>query len=129
MEKRSNGTSTQREEAGRIGEEAFKSGVTRGEEGKGSADLDYFREARLFLSESRATLTFYSNLEVASIHYDMERDEVFYKGHNVKNMTLSESQIEALQKFSDYLSQAPQAKKMRQAYRDCLNRLFPKRSK
>jgi hypothetical protein len=129
MEKRTKETTPRRKPAGKAGHRVFQPGILGSEKGKTPSGLDYFREAQLFLGGSRATLTFYSDLEVASIHYDMERDEIFYKGHNVKNMTLSENQIEALQKFFDYLSQTPQAKRLRRAYRTCLNRLFPKRSK
>ncbi len=89
-------------------------------------DLDYFREARLFLAPNRATITFYADNEVASIHFDLIRDEIFYKGHNVKNMTLTDNQWMALQKFSDYLVEVPKSEKLRQAYQACLFRLLPR---
>jgi len=90
-------------------------------------DLDIFREARFFLSGNRATLTFYDNDEVASIHYDTDRDEIFYKGHNVKNLTLSETQWLALQKFSEFLGKTAGADRLYSAYYGCLERLLRKK--
>ena len=92
--------------------------------GSGSMPLDYFREARLFLSKDRATLTFYVHQEVASIHYDLQRDEIFYRGHNVKNMTMTQEQWGFLQKFSEYLAQDPKAERLQEAYRSCLEHLM-----
>jgi hypothetical protein len=90
-------------------------------------DLGYFREARFFLGKNRATLTFFSGSEVASIHYDMVRDEIFLKGHNVKNMTLTEEQWTSLHRFADYLSESPKTKAILQAYRNCLDQLMLRR--
>lgn len=87
-------------------------------------DLNYFREARLFLGKDRATLTFYVEQEVASIHYDMIRDEVFYRGHNVKNMTMSQEKWDLLQKFSQYLDHDPRAESLVRSYRTCLEHLM-----
>ncbi len=97
--------------------------------GKGSGEgeplkLEYFSEARLFLGKDRATLTFYFQNEVASIHYDTMRDEIFYRGHNVKNMTMSQEQWVSLQKFADYLAADPRAAHLLKAYRSCLERLM-----
>jgi len=105
-----------------------KPGIKSALEGKkgDSVDLEYFREARLFMAQNRATVTFYLDQEVASIHYDMQRDEIFYKGHNVKNMTLTEQQWTALQNFSSYLSQVPKSEKIRKAYLECLKTLLPR---
>jgi hypothetical protein len=87
-------------------------------------DLGYFREARLFLAKNRATLTFFAGNEVASIHYDKTRDEIFYKGHNVKNMTLTDDQWLSLQKFPDFLAQDPEGKEIRDAYKRCLEQFM-----
>ncbi|KAB2842492.1 hypothetical protein F9K50_01910 [bacterium] len=92
--------------------------------GAAPVTLDYFREARLFLAKDRATLTFYVDQEVASIHYDLIRDEIFYRGHNVKNMTMTQEQWVSLRKFSEYLAQDPRAERLHLAYRACLERLM-----
>ena len=115
--------------AGKTKRAFLKGGMPKSEEAPPVFNLNYFREARLFLSEQRATLTFFAEQEVASIHYDMQRDEIFYKGHNVKNMTLLENQLEALQKFSEYLAQAPQALGLKKAYLACLERVMPRQLK
>ncbi len=96
---------------------------------KGEWNLEFFREARFFLSGNRATLTFFTDQEVASIHYDLDRDEIFYRGHNVKNMTLNEKQWEALQKFSDYLGSSQGSERLNKSYHDCLERLLSQQIK
>jgi len=90
----------------------------------GTKTLDYFREARLFLGKDRATLTFYVDQEVASIHYDTNRDEIFYRGHNVKNMTMTQDQWVSLQKFAEYLADDPKAEALLHSYRRCLEHLM-----
>ncbi|MCC7343294.1 MAG: hypothetical protein IT573_00045 [Deltaproteobacteria bacterium] len=112
--------------------EIFKDTRGAGIQGMGGASasgaapvpLDYFREARLFLGKDRATLTFYVDQEVASIHYDLIRDEIFYRGHNVKNMTMTQEQWVSLRKFSEYLAQDPRADRLHQAYQACLEHLM-----
>src|SRR5262249_47901257 len=86
--------------------------------------FEYFREARLFLGKDRATLTFYVDQEVASIHYDAQRDEIFYRGHNVKNMTMSPEQWQSLRKFGEYLEQDPRAASLLVSYKRCLEHVM-----
>lgn len=92
--------------------------------GASESTAAYFKEARLFLGKDRATLTFYVDQEVASIHYDLLRDEIFYKGHNVKNMTMTQGQWVSLKKFSEYLAEDPRAERLNEAYRACLEHLM-----
>ena len=87
------------------------------------SDSEVFREAKLFLGKDRATLTFFLEEEVASIHYDMLRDEIFYRGHNVKNMTMDPRHWLALEKFGEYLADDPRSGSLRKAYRRCLEHL------
>ncbi len=93
----------------------------------GKPELNYFREARLFLGKGRATLTFYRENEVASIHFDKERREIFYKGHNVNNMTLSEDKWESLQKFADFLPKEAKVEELKKAYLECLGQVMRRR--
>lgn len=95
---------------------------SQGETGN-SSDPAAFREAKLFLGKDRATLTFFLEEEVASIHYDKLRDEIFYRGHNVKNMTMDPRHWLALEKFGDYLEDDPRSTGLRRAYRRCLEHL------
>jgi len=87
--------------------------------------VDLFREAKLFRTPDRATLTFFLGPEVASIHFDRQRNEIFYKGHNVKNMTLTQDQWLALQNFSNYLTREGVEDSFCQAYEACLGNMPP----
>lgn len=94
-----------------------------GGEAGNPSDPVAFREAKLFLGKDRATLTFFLEEEVASIHYDMLRDEIFYRGHNVKNMTMDARHWLALEKFGEYLAEEPRSGPLLMAYRRCLEHL------
>ncbi len=111
-------------EMGTAGKASLPTGVTSPADAGEAKSLDYFREARLFLGKDRATLTFYVDQEVASIHYDTNRDEIFYRGHNVKNMTMTQEQWQSLQKFAEYLADDPRAELLLQSYRTCLEHLM-----
>lgn len=84
-----------------------------------------FREARLFATPERATLTFYQGSQVASIHFDKKRQEIFFRGHNVKNMTLTEEQWMALRQFTQYLREHQVDREMIQSYEECLEQIPP----
>lgn len=87
--------------------------------------LEKFREARLFATPDRATLTFYQGSQVASIHFDKKRQEIFFRGHNVKNMTLTEEQWMALRQFTQYLRDHEAEPAMIQSYEECLEQIPP----
>ncbi|MDX1386957.1 MAG: hypothetical protein R3257_05160 [bacterium] len=88
-------------------------------------DWEEFREARLFSTPDRATLTFYQGNQVASIHFDKKRREIFYRGHNVKNMTLTEEQWLALKQFTKYLMDHEADSDMIRTYEECLEQIPP----
>ncbi len=90
-------------------------------------DSQYFTEANLFLMKDRATLTFYVDQEVHSIHYDKNRDEIFYKGHNIKNILLTDEQWLYLQQFSTVLLQHPLAAGIQKNYQKRLESLLSER--
>lgn len=94
---------------------------------QGAKDWRQFKQARLFSTEDRATLTFFHNQAVASIHFDRNRGEIFYRGHNVKNMTLTEEQWALLQQFGDYLKTHGAKAQLQQAYEESLASLLPQR--
>lgn len=102
-----------------------KSGLSPGY--PGPRDWRQFKQARLFSTEDRATLTFFHGQAVASIHFDRNRGEIFYRGHNVKNMTLTEEQWGLLQQFGDYLKTHGAPTPLHLAYEDSLASLLPKR--
>ena len=97
--------------------------VSNPSETAASSDPAAFREAKLFVGKDRATLTFFLEEEVASIHYDKHRDEIFYRGHNIKNMTMDPRHWLALEKFGEYLAEDARAAGLRKAYRRCLEHL------
>lgn len=47
-------------------------------------------DAMLAVYSGRLTYTFIAGHEVASIHFDQKRGEIFYKGHNVKTMSMGD---------------------------------------
>lgn len=96
------------------------SGLRDLEGGQKTRELAYYKEAKLFLRPDRATLTFFAKDGVASIHFDRDRSEVFYKGHNVKNMTLTAQEWDYLQHFGEYLKEKGANPRLREAYEFCL---------
>ena len=54
------------------------------------------RDSMLAVYKNCVTYTFILDQEVASIHYDRLRGEIFFKGHNINNMKLTARQIQAL---------------------------------
>ena len=85
-----------------------------------------FREGKLFSSPERLTLTFFMGDQVASIHFDLSRREIFFKGHNVKNMTLTQDQWIALKNFSKLIKKEDCPPNIIQAYEDCLGQILPR---
>ncbi len=69
-------------------------------EGKGRAAVD----SMLAVYKDCLTYTFILDREVASIHFDRLRGEIFFKGHNLRNMELTERQIEALNELKTVLA-------------------------
>ncbi len=51
----------------------------------------------------KVTYTFFHRTEVASIHFDMGRGEIFYKGHNIRNMALDDVQSQRLEELAQIL--------------------------
>ena len=85
-----------------------------------------FRQGQLFSSPERLTLTFFLGDQVASIHFDLFRREIFFRGHNVKNMTLNQDQWLALRNFTKLLKQENYSPKMIEAYEETLNQTLPR---
>jgi hypothetical protein len=47
-------------------------------------------DAMLAVYSGRLTYTFIAGHEVASIHFDKNRGEIFYKGHNIRHMPMGD---------------------------------------
>ncbi|MBI4211032.1 MAG: hypothetical protein HY540_00195, partial [Deltaproteobacteria bacterium] len=54
-------------------------------------------DAMLAVFQDRFTYTFLFQHEVSSIHFDRRRGEIFYRGHNIANLVLGDSQKRILQ--------------------------------
>jgi len=59
---------------------------------KGTTETD----SMLAIYKDNLTYTFILEREVASIHFDRIRSEIFFKGHNIGNMELTVRQVQAL---------------------------------
>ncbi len=51
----------------------------------------------------RVTFTFAFGNEVGSVHFDRSRGEIFFKGHNIRNMELEPWHWQVLEKMRDIL--------------------------
>jgi hypothetical protein len=60
--------------------------VARKVRSKGQKAVD----AMLAIYKGRLTYTFIAGHEVASIHFDQNRGEIFYKGHNIRHMPMGD---------------------------------------
>ncbi|MBU4484356.1 hypothetical protein KKA47_02930 [bacterium] len=85
---------------------------------KGAVAVD----SMLAAYRNRMTYTFILGKEVASIHFDKEKREIFFKGHNLNNMALSEDQKEALFELTEILEKDPQGKKFVEDYKNVLHK-------
>lgn len=74
------------------------------------------KDSMLAVYKDRFTYTFILDREVASIHYDQKRNEIFFKGHNIKNMELSKKQRLALLELADIIATDEKAKIFYQDY-------------
>ncbi len=75
----------------------------------------------------KVTYTFQQDDEVGCIHFDAMRDEIFFNGHNVKNIELTEKHWALLEDFSRKLKQE---KKLRSApYSRALKHLYQMQGK
>lgn len=81
-------------------------------------------DSMLAVYRDRATYTFIMNKEVASIHFDRGKREIFFKGHNILNMALSQEQIKALKEFQGVLAEDEQGKMLFNDYVATLGRLL-----
>lgn len=92
--------------------EAVKSSLAKG------------HDSMLAVYKDRLTYTFILEREVASIHYDRAKEEIFFKGHNIKNMKLNGAQIGALQGIKAILTQDGRAKELLPGYEATLGKIL-----
>jgi hypothetical protein len=81
-------------------------------------------DSMLAVYEDRVTYTFILAKEVASVHYDRKRGEIYFSGHNIRNMKLDEAQRQALMDFSMAMQADENAKEFSSSYDATLARLL-----
>lgn len=70
---------------------------------KKSSELYPLKAPQFFFDQNRFTYTCMFKGEVVSIHFDSYRNEIFFRGHNLRNMALNLEQRELLQHCQDLL--------------------------
>lgn len=81
-------------------------------------------DSMLALYKDRLTYTFVMDREVASIHYDCGRGEIFFKGHNIRNMDLTEKHRQALMDLGQVLLNDQKGKEFSSDYEATLARVL-----
>ncbi len=67
-------------------------------------------DSMLATYKDRFTYTFILNDEVASVHFDRLKCEIFFKGHNINNLKLLPAQIQALKEVKNVLANEEKGK-------------------
>jgi hypothetical protein len=80
-------------------------------------------DSQLISFGERFTFTFAQGREVGSIHFDRGRGEIFYKGHNIRNMDLEEWQMQVLEGLRKTLTHDEQGKTFAEDYGRALDKI------
>lgn len=91
---------------------------------KVSAKAVAAKDSMLAVYKNCITYTFILDEEVASIHYDRMRGEIFFKGHNINNMKLTERQVQALIDLKDVLNRDKEGQPFLSDYSATLDKLL-----
>ncbi len=89
-------------------------------QGEGNKHAD----SMLAVYKDRLTYTFIFEGDVASVHFNRSKQEIFFKGHNIKNMELTEAQILVLGHLAGILERDSQGRAMHDEYEATLARLL-----
>ncbi|MBI2982429.1 MAG: hypothetical protein HYY44_09125 [Deltaproteobacteria bacterium] len=84
---------------------------------------------RLVSFGEKITYTLLHQKEVVSIHFDRGRGEIYYKGHNLKNMEVSTKHLEVLEKLRLLLESSPDGKPFAQHYGQALDKIILQKKK
>lgn len=71
----------------------------------------------------RITYTFAYGKEVGSIHFDRGRGEIFYKGHNIRNMDIEEWQMQMMEQLRKILNGDENGKEFASSYGRALDKI------
>jgi hypothetical protein len=80
-------------------------------------------DSQLISFGDRFTFTFAQGREVGSIHFDRGRGEIFYKGHNIRNLDLEEWQMQVLEGLRNTLVHDEQGKMFAADYARTLDKI------
>ena len=80
-------------------------------------------DSQLISFGDRFTFTFAQGREVGSIHFDRSRGEIFYKGHNIRNMDMEEWQMQILEGLRQTLHHDEQGKAFAADYARTLDKV------
>lgn len=73
-------------------------------------------DSLLAVYKDRLTYTFILGNEVASIHFDKAKKEIFFKGRNIRNIKLDKAQMAALSDFKAILASDERANSFTKEY-------------
>lgn len=90
--------------------------VQKGEKRKADSVMAVYKD--------RVTYTFIMQDEVASIHFDRKRKEIFFRGHNITNFSLSGEQVRALNELKDVLAADEKGRSLLSDYEATLDRVL-----
>lgn len=81
-------------------------------------------DSMLAVYQDRCTYTFIMQGEVSSIHFDRRKQEIFIKGHNIKNMKLSQEHKMALEGLKEVLAREERGQPLSADYEATLGKLL-----
>lgn len=81
-------------------------------------------DSMLAVYKNRLTYTFILEGEVASIHFDVKKGEIYFRGHNIGLMELTEAQKKALYMLQSILEADPEGREYLSVYSATLGRLL-----
>ncbi|MDO8520383.1 MAG: hypothetical protein Q7T11_09535 [Deltaproteobacteria bacterium] len=90
---------------------------------------DGLYDGKIFHSDDKVTYTFLTDQEVVSLHYDLKRDTIFYKGHKIDNLELSWEQKLQLEKFGKVLEEESESASFAPAYQKALRHCLQNNSR
>lgn len=81
-------------------------------------------DSMLAVYKDRLTYTFIFHDDVASIHFDQRRREIFFRGHNIRFMPSSDGLEQALWDLAEVLAHDREGRNLLAAYRETLASLL-----
>lgn len=85
-------------------------------------------DGKMFHAAEKVTYTFVSNNEVISLHFDRLKQTIFYKGHNINNISLTPTQRSHLDLFKKELSKKGETHSFLRPYTEAFEKFLEKKS-